>query len=88
MTAYRAPPDQTGLVLNTGDNLNIGIGGTATDTTINVGIVEVGPGGTATDTTINAGGHENVSGAILTILAAQHFTLAWPSTRQSTTAAN
>ena len=65
MTAYRAPPDQTGLVLNTGDNLNIGIGGTATDTTINVGIVEVGPGGTATDTTINAGGHENVSGAIL-----------------------
>ena len=87
MTAYRAPPDQTGLVLNE-DNLRIGMGGTATDTTVNVGFVEVGPGGTATDTTINAGGHENLSGVIIAILAAPYFTLAWPSTRQSTTAAH
>ena len=64
MTDYTAPPDQTGLVLNE-DNLRIHMGGTATDTTVNVGFVDVGPGGTATDTTINAGGHEHLSGIII-----------------------
>ena len=64
MTTYTAPPDQTGLVLNE-DNLEIGMGGTATDTTVNVGFVEVGPGGTATDTTINAGGREVLEGGIV-----------------------
>jgi autotransporter passenger strand-loop-strand repeat protein len=64
MTTFTAPPDQTGLVLN-GDNLDIGMGGTATDTTINVGSVDVGPGGTATDTTINAGGQEHLEGIVL-----------------------
>jgi autotransporter passenger strand-loop-strand repeat protein len=64
MTTFTAPPDQNGLVLN-GDNLEIHMGGTATDTTVNVGFVEVGPGGTATDTTINAGGREVLEGAVL-----------------------
>jgi autotransporter passenger strand-loop-strand repeat protein len=64
MTDYTAPPDQTGLVLNE-DNLRIHMGGTATDTTVNVGYIGVGPGGTATDTTINAGGHEHLEGAIV-----------------------
>jgi autotransporter passenger strand-loop-strand repeat protein len=64
MTDYTAPPDQTGLVLNE-DNLIVHMGGTATDTTVNVGYVGVGPGGTATDTTINAGGHEHLEGAIV-----------------------
>jgi autotransporter passenger strand-loop-strand repeat protein len=72
MTTYTAPPDQTGLVLN-GDNLEIGMGGTATDTTVNVGYIGVGPGGTATDTTINAGGHEHLEGAI--VITPGHITL-------------
>ena len=52
MTTFTAPPDQTGLVLNFGDILDVNSGGTATDTTINaLGTVNVN-GGTATDTTI------------------------------------
>jgi autotransporter passenger strand-loop-strand repeat protein len=56
MTTFTAPPDQTGLVLNFGDILDVNSGGTATDTTINfLGTVNVN-GGTATDTTITRSG--------------------------------
>ena len=61
MTTFTAPPDQTDLVLNIGDILDVNSGGTATGTTISFGGIEnVNGGGTATDTTIKALGIENV----------------------------
>jgi len=62
MTTYTAPPDQTGLILNNGDVLNVNDGGIATATTINDGgLARVFSGGTATETTIS-GGEEDVAG--------------------------
>ncbi len=62
MTAFTAPPDKTGLVLNHGDFLTVKSGGTAIDTTINGGFADVLPQGTADDTTINEGGRLSVFG--------------------------
>jgi autotransporter passenger strand-loop-strand repeat protein len=62
MTAFIAPPDKTGLVLNHGDFLTVKSGGTATDTMINGGFADVLPRGTADDTTINEGGRLTVFG--------------------------
>ena len=61
LLAHTAPPNQTGLVLNTGDILNIHAGGTATNTTVNNGGVEnVLNGGLSELSTIHGGGGENV----------------------------
>jgi autotransporter passenger strand-loop-strand repeat protein len=62
MTAFTAPPDKTGLVLNHGDFLTVKSGGTATDTTINGGLEDVLAQGTADNTTVNDGGRLNVFG--------------------------
>jgi autotransporter passenger strand-loop-strand repeat protein len=35
MTIFTAPPNQNGLVLDSGDDLEVNNGGTATDTTVN-----------------------------------------------------
>jgi len=62
MTTFTAPPTQTGLVLNSGDTLNVNIHGIAVKTTINDGGLEnVLGGGRAEFTTINAGGVERLS---------------------------
>lgn len=56
MTMFTAPPDQTGLILNAFDILNVFSGGTATGTIINENAVEnVNPGGKALFTIMNDG---------------------------------
>jgi autotransporter passenger strand-loop-strand repeat protein len=51
MTAYTAPPNQTGLTLTSGSYLNVNSGGTATDTVVSSGsYIDVNSGGTATFT--------------------------------------
>jgi len=63
MTTYTAPPDQTGLILNNGDVLNVNGGGIATATTINDGgEVSVFRRGKTIDTTLDNGGREDVLG--------------------------
>ena len=66
MTTYTAPPDETDLILNRGDILNVNEGGAATGTTINLGGVEIVHKGTDTGTTINTLGRENVEGGTST----------------------
>ena len=78
MTNYTAPPDQTGLVLQSFDTLNVFGGGTATGTILNENsVVNVNPGGKGLFTIVNGGvlnildigigttinsGNENVAG--------------------------
>lgn len=62
MTAFTAPPNKIGLILDHGDFLTVKSGGTATDTTINGGFTDVLPQGTANNTTINEGGRLSVFG--------------------------
>ena len=62
MTKYTAPPDQSHLVLNGGDTLNVEVNGLAYDTLINQGaVLNVASGGTDIGTT-NNGGNEYVFG--------------------------
>jgi autotransporter passenger strand-loop-strand repeat protein len=67
VTIYSAPPDQTGIVLNNGDILNVGLfvkqnKATATSTTVNnKGTLRVGRSGTSQQATINTGGVEFVT---------------------------
>ena len=61
MTSFTAPPNQTGLILNAFDTLNVFSGGIATGTIINENSVEnVNPGGKALFTILNQGGVLNV----------------------------
>lgn len=60
MTIYTAPPDETNLVLDRGDVLNVDKGGTATGTTIQFGGVAHVNGGTIIDTLIKTLGAEDV----------------------------
>jgi autotransporter passenger strand-loop-strand repeat protein len=62
MTGYTAPPNKTGLVLGHNDFLTVRSGGTATDTTINGGLVDVFPQGSTDNTIVNHGGRLNVFG--------------------------
>jgi autotransporter passenger strand-loop-strand repeat protein len=63
MTMFTAPPDQTDLVLNTFDILNVFKGGMATGTIINQNAVEnVYSGGTALFTIVNGSSVLNILG--------------------------
>ncbi len=63
MTTYTAPPNQTDLVLNDGDALNVLSQGQSNYTTINTGGVEnVFDGGLSHGTTVSVGGVANVYG--------------------------
>ena len=68
MTTFVAPPDQTKLVLNNGDQLIVNSGGEATATTVSGGIIEVLKGGTTIGTTINRGLEVDSGTAINTTL--------------------
>jgi autotransporter passenger strand-loop-strand repeat protein len=61
MTVYRTPPNQSDLVLNSGDSLYV-LDGNALRTTINAGGIEYVDRGFSVDTTINSGGIERVEG--------------------------
>jgi autotransporter passenger strand-loop-strand repeat protein len=62
MTTYTAPPNQTNLVLNKGDTLDVNSGGNATGTTINGGLEKVLAGGLDAGATIHHGGAQDVFG--------------------------
>ena len=55
MTMFTAPPDQSGLTLRSGDELDINQGGTATDTVVQRGAQEVVVGGDAVKTILVGG---------------------------------
>ena len=51
----------TDLIINKGSNLEVDSGGTANNTTVNGGSIDIINGGTAADTTVNNGGVVNVT---------------------------
>jgi autotransporter passenger strand-loop-strand repeat protein len=61
MTTYTAPPDRSGLVLNSGDILNVNAGGRSNFTTVNNGGIE-NVYGDSHATTVDHGGVQNVFG--------------------------